>query len=233
MITLRPSSSRGKADFGWLDSRHSFSFGRYYDPAHMGFRALRVINEDRVAPGKGFGQHPHEDMEILSYVVSGQLAHRDTLGHTEVLRPGQVQRMTAGEGIEHSEFNPSPTEPVHFLQIWLLPERAGLKPSYEQADAPPVDAATGLSLLAAPAGVGGGAVSVHQDVRLYAARPRADRPAVVALAPGRHAWVQVISGEVELNGRPLRAGDGAAVSGESTLTLTSAGAAEALVFDLA
>jgi quercetin 2,3-dioxygenase len=232
MITIRPSAARGRGDFGWLDSRHSFSFGRYYDPAHMGFRALRVINEDRVAPGKGFGQHPHDNMEIISYVLSGQLAHRDTLGHTEVLKPGEIQRMTAGEGIEHSEFNPSPTEPVHFLQIWLLPERDGLPASYEQADTGPADPATGLTLLAAPPGKNG-TVAVHQDVRLYRAEPRAGRPVAVPLAPGRHAWVQVTRGALALNGQRLSAGDGAAVSGETGLTLTADADAEALVFDLA
>jgi redox-sensitive bicupin YhaK (pirin superfamily) len=232
MVTVRRSEERGRFDFGWLDTRHTFSFGRYVDRRHMGFRALRVINEDVVAPGRGFGAHPHEDMEILSYVLSGELAHTDSLGHTRVLRPGMIQRMSAGTGIEHSEFNPSKTQPVHFLQIWLLPERAGAQPGYEEAPAPAVDA-TGWAVLASRDG--SGAVRVNQDVRLLLAEPKADRPARLALSPGRHAWVQVVEGEAVVLGQRVKAGDGLAVSDEAALVIESAGAgpARALVFDLA
>jgi hypothetical protein len=233
MITVRPSAARGHADNGWLDSRHTFSFGDYRDPAHMGFRKLRVINEDRVAPGGGFPTHGHADMEIVSYVISGGLEHRDSLGNGAVIRPGEIQRMSAGTGVRHSEFNASQSEPVHFLQIWILPEAAGAAAGYEQVAIPPVaDGETRVDLMASRQG-GETAVTVHQDVAIHRAVLAAGGTSEIALAPGRHAWVQVVTGDLSLNGTALAAGDGAAVSDEALLTLVSTGSAEALVFDLA
>ncbi|MBV8970783.1 MAG: pirin family protein [Sphingomonadaceae bacterium] len=228
MITVRPSAARGPTRIGWLDSRHSFSFGDYYDPAHMGFGPLRVINEDRVAAGAGFGAHGHADMEILSYVVSGALAHQDSLGNGETIRPGEIQRMTAGTGVRHAEMNPSTTDPVHFLQIWIEPERRGLAPGYEQVTLPP-PAPGALTLLAARERHDG-AVVVHQDTALYRATPGDSAPVDIALAAGRRAWLQVVRGAVAANGTALDEGDGAAVTGEAALRLE--GDAEVLVFDL-
>lgn len=232
MIVLRPGDQRGRANLGWLDSRHTFSFADYYDPAHMGFRALRVINEDRVQPGRGFGTHGHRDMEIISYVLAGELGHKDSMGTGSVIRPGDVQRMSAGKGVLHSEMNASPTNPVHFLQIWLLPERPGLEPGYEQKRFDADEKRGRLRLVASPDGRDG-SVTVHQDVLLYAGLFGAGEGARLDLRPGRHAWVQVAGGEISLNGQPLRHGDGAAVSDETALALTGASDAEVLVFDLA
>ena len=227
MIALRPAEERGHTRLSWLDSRHSFSFDRYYDPRHMGFRVLRVINEDRVDPGQGFGTHPHRDMEILTFVLEGALEHKDSLGNGSVIRPGDVQRMTAGTGISHSEFNPSRTEPVHFLQVWILPERPGLEPSYEQRSFP----AAGLRLVGSRDGREG-SVRIHQDVLVYVARLSPGEEVVHALAPGRHAWIQMARGAAQVNGMRLAAGDGAALSEERWVTLRGVDGAEALVFDL-
>ncbi len=232
MVTLRPANQRGRTAIDWLDSWHSFSFGDYYDPAHMGFRSLRVINDDRIAPGGGFGRHPHRDMEIVTYVLQGALEHRDSLGTGSVIRAGDVQRMTAGTGIYHSEFNPSEAEPVHLLQIWLLPEARNLRPGYEQRSAAELAGGGPLRLLASRDGRDG-SVTVHQDVDLFAARLGAGEAVTHRLRPGRGAWVQVTRGSVELNGRPLRPGDGATVEDEAELRLTAKEPAEALVFDLA
>ena len=227
MIALRPAEERGHTRLSWLDSRHSFSFDRYYDPRHMGFRVLRVINEDRVDPGQGFGTHPHRDMEILTFVLEGALEHKDSLGSGSVIRPGDVQRMTAGTGISHSEFNPSGTEPVHFLQVWILPERPGLDPSYEQRSFP----AAGLRLVGSRDGREG-SVRIHQDVLVHLARLSPGEDVVHALAPGRHAWIQMARGAAQVNGTRLAAGDGAALSEERSVTLRGVDGAEALVFDL-
>jgi redox-sensitive bicupin YhaK (pirin superfamily) len=232
MITIRPANERGRTALDWLDSRHSFSFGDYYDPAHMGFRSLRVVNDDQIAPGAGFGTHPHRDMEIISYVVNGALEHRDSLGSGEVLRPGEVQRMTAGTGVLHSEFNPSPAEPTHLLQIWLLPERRGLTPGYEQKAYPDAERRGRWRLVASRDGRDG-SVTIHQDAELYATLLEPGDEATHTLRPGRHAWVQVARGAVTVNGRPLRAGDGAAVSDEAALAVAATEPAEVLLFDLA
>jgi redox-sensitive bicupin YhaK (pirin superfamily) len=232
MLVRRPAAERGHARHGWLDSRHTFSFADYRDPRHMGFRALRVINEDRVEPGQGFGTHHHEDMEILTYVLDGALAHRDSLGNGAAIRPGEVQRMSAGTGIDHSEFNDSQGELVHFLQIWILPERRGLAPGYEQL-AFPLDARQGELLLVASRDGRQGSVTVHQDVTLWAGRLPAGTTVEHTLAPGRHAWLQVARGAVELNGQPLAAGDGVAASEESKLALVAREGCEVLLFDLA
>src|SRR5437763_15039572 len=232
MITLRPSDARGRTETGWLDSRHTFSFGDYYDPAHVNFRSLRVVNEDWVTPGTGFGTHPHRDMEIITYVVEGALQHRDSLGTGSVIRPGEVQRMTAGSGITHSEYNPSRAEPVHFLQIWILPERQGLAPGYEQRAFPAAELQGRLRLVAARDGRDG-SVTVHQDVRLLAARLAPGEEIVHSLAPGRHAWLQVVRGALVLNGTTLAAGDGAAVIDDARLALTASAPSQLLLFDLA
>ncbi|BDG03062.1 pirin family protein [Anaeromyxobacter oryzae] len=234
MITIRKADERGHFDHGWLDTRHTFSFADYHDDAHMGFRALRVINEDRVTPGEGFGRHGHRDMEILSYVLSGALAHQDSTGGGGVLRPGEVQRMSAGTGVMHSEFNGSKEEPVHFLQIWLLPDRAGHAPSYEQKAYPEAERRGRLRLVASPDGAEG-STTIHQDARVYATLLAPGEAVTLPLARGRHAWVQVARGEVDLNGRLLRAGDGAALSDEPAVGLggKGSGVAEVLVFDLA
>jgi redox-sensitive bicupin YhaK (pirin superfamily) len=232
MITVRPSDERGHANHGWLDTHFTFSFADYYDPEHMGFRSLRVINEDVVAPAQGFGTHPHRNMEIITYVLEGALEHKDSLGTTGVIRPGEVQRITAGAGITHSEYNHSETEPVHLLQIWILPEKNGLKPGYEQKFVGG-DALKGkLRLIAARDGRDG-AVTVHQDVALYAGALPFGEKVTHALKPGRHAWVQVARGAVTLNGQSLRAGDGAAVSDEPRLEIAATKDAEVLLFDLA
>ena len=232
MITLRPSNQRGGGDHGWLKTQHTFSFGDYYDPDHMSFRSLRVINEDHVAPGQGFGMHPHKNMEIVTYIVKGALEHRDSLGNGEALHPGEIQRMSAGTGILHSEFNPSKTEPVHLLQIWIMPEKNGLAPSYEQK-AIPVDERRGrLRTLVSPGGEDG-AVKIHQDARLYATLLKPGQSVTHTLAEGRHAWVQLVKGGLDVNGVTLAPGDGAAVSDEPSITLKASADSEALVFDLA
>jgi redox-sensitive bicupin YhaK (pirin superfamily) len=232
MITLRPSAERGHVYLGWLDSYHTFSFGNYYDPSHMGFRALRVINEDRVQPAEGFGTHPHRDMEILTYVLSGELSHKDSMGNVAAIHPNEVQRMTAGTGITHSEFNASTTEPVHLLQIWILPEAQGLTPSYEEAVFPDEMRQGQWRLLASRSG-GEAAVTIHQDVDLYATLLTAGEQRSFALRPNRHAWIQVTQGKLSLNGLSLEAGDGAAVSNETLLDIQSHADAEVLLFDLA
>ena len=232
MITVRKSGERGHARHGWLESFHTFSFADYHDPQQMGFRALRVINEDRVQPGRGFGAHSHRDMEIVSYVIDGALEHRDSLGTGSVIRPGDVQRMSAGSGVTHSEFNPSQSDLVHFLQIWILPERAGLPPSYEQRHFPAEERRGALRLVVSRDGRAG-SLRVHQDVEIYATLLRPGESALHALRPGRFAWLQAVKGAGELDGVRLEAGDGAAVSGETSLRLTAATDSELLLFDLA
>jgi len=234
MITIRRAQDRGHFDHGWLDTHHTFSFAGYHDPRHMGFRALRVVNEDRVKPGEGFGTHGHRDMEILSYVLGGALAHRDTSGGEGVLRPGEVQRMSAGTGVRHSEFNDSAEEEVHFLQIWILPDREGHAPSYEQRAYPEAERRGALRLVASPDGAEG-STTLHADARVYASLLGPGEAVTHRLAPGRHAWVQVARGEVTLNGAALRAGDGAALGGEAEVALRGAGPGEAelLLLDLA
>jgi len=228
---VRKASERGFADFGWLKSRHTFSFGEYYDPRHGGFRALRVINDDRVAPGKGFGAHPHQNMEIVSYVVIGALEHKDSLGTGSVIRAGDVQRMTAGTGVEHSEFNPSKTEGVHFLQIWIIPERRGLDPGYEQKHFDASEKQGRLRLIGSRDGREG-SVTIHQDVNLYAGLFNQGESFELALAKGRHLWVQVVGGAVRANGTELDEGDGFALSGAEQLRIEGVREAEILVFDL-
>jgi redox-sensitive bicupin YhaK (pirin superfamily) len=231
MITVRHAAERGHTRVDWLDSRHTFSFGDYHDPRHTGFRALRVINEDRVAPGAGFGTHPHRDMEIVTYVLAGALEHRDSLGNGSLIRPGEIQRMSAGTGIRHSEFNGSSSDPVHFLQIWITPERPGLAPGYEQRALPP-EVRGGLRLIAARDGRDG-AITIHQAAEIHAARLVPGDRAAHPLAPGRHAWVQVAHGAVTANGEALHAGDGAAISDERIVSLRADTDAEVLLFDLA
>jgi redox-sensitive bicupin YhaK (pirin superfamily) len=232
MITPRPADERGHADHGWLDTHHTFSFANYHDPRFMGFRRLRVINEDRVAPGAGFGPHPHRDMEIISYVLEGELEHQDSLGVGSVIRHGEVQRMSAGTGIVHSEFNRSQTQPLHFLQIWIEPEAAGLEPGYEQQAIDPERAKGALYLVGAPEG-GNGAVTIHQDARLYMTLLAPGQEVTHSLHPSRHAWLQLAQGAVSLNGVPLKTSDGAAVSEESELVIRADEACELLLFDLA
>jgi hypothetical protein len=231
MITLRRSAERGHADHGWLDSHHSFSFAGYYDEAHMGFGPLRVINEDRVQPGMGFGTHGHRDMEILSYVIDGELSHRDDIGNGSVIVPGDVQRMSAGRGVRHSEFNPSRERPVHFLQIWIEPSAHGIPASYEQSHLPDAAKRGRLALLAAPAGEGA-AVVIHQDARVYAGLFDGAESASLAIAAGRRAYVHVVRGTLDVNGEALAAGDAAKLVDEREVRLTNGRAAEALVFDL-
>jgi quercetin 2,3-dioxygenase len=232
MITLRAGEERGASELDWLDSRHTFSFAEYQDPRHMGFRHLRVINEDTVRPGRGFGTHSHQDMEIVTYVLEGALEHKDSLGTGSIIRPGEVQRMSAGRGVSHSEFNHSTSEVVHFLQIWILPAARGIPPSYEQRAFAPAETRGRLRLVGARDGREG-AVTIHQDVSLYATRLERGERVSHALPPGRHAWVQVTRGALEVNGVILAAGDGAAVSDEPTLSLRAADGGEALLFDLA
>jgi redox-sensitive bicupin YhaK (pirin superfamily) len=231
MIQVRPASERGHAVHGWLDSHHTFSFADYYDPAHMGFRALRVINEDRVAPGQGFGTHPHRDMEIISYVLEGGLAHRDSLGNGSVIRPGDVQRMSAGTGVAHSEYNASESDSVHFLQIWLIPTRRGLPPSYEQKTFGDDEKRGRLRVVASPDGRDG-SVTIHTDGVIYSGTFAAGERAELPLEKGRHAWVQVARGSVRVNGRELGAGDGAALSDEASVKIEGGAGGEVLVFDL-
>ena len=232
MLTLRRAEERGRANFGWLDSRHTFSFGQYFDPAHMGFGPLRVINDDRVAGGEGFPTHPHGDMEIVSYVLDGALEHKDSLGSGSVIRPGDVQRMSAGSGIRHSEFNASKTEPVHFLQIWIIPEKKGLKPGYEQKSFSTEDKRDKLHLVGSRDGRDG-SVTIHQDVDLYATVLGEGEAVTHDLRAGRKAWVQVARGSAALNGEELREGDGVAVEEAGVLKLVgTAKDAEILLFDL-
>jgi hypothetical protein len=234
MITLRPSAERGYANHGWLDTYHTFSFDTYHDPAHMGFRSLRVINEDWVAGGKGFPPHGHRDMEIVTYVLDGALQHQDSMGNGSVIRPGEVQRMSAGTGVTHSEYNPSPTEPLHLLQIWIKPEARNLEPSYEQKKFA-AEGRRGRLQLVASREARDGSVRIHQDAALYAAALAPKETVRHKLEDGRHAWLQVASGAVTLNGVALKAGDGAAASDESALEIAGAGdgSSEILLFDLA
>lgn len=233
MITLRPADQRGQADYGWLHTRYTFSFADYYDPKHVHFRSLRVINEDHVEPGHGFGTHPHRDMEIITYVLEGALAHKDSMGTGSTIRPGEVQRMSAGTGVLHSEFNHSPSEEVHLLQIWILPERKGIEPSYEQKEFARESKLNRLRLVAAPGGEEG-SVTIHQDARLYASILEEGKRLRHELGKGRYAWLQVVRGEVSLNSTALKAGDGAAVEHEAALEITGrAPSSEFLLFDLA
>jgi hypothetical protein len=232
MITILPADERGVTEFGWLDSRHTFSFGDYHDPEHMGFRTLRVINDDRVRPGQGFGMHPHRDMEILTWVLEGALEHKDSMGNGSIIEPGEIQVMSAGTGVLHSEFNPSDTQPVRLLQIWILPERRGLMPRYDQRSFPDEELRGRVRPIVTP-DMRDGSVLIHQDVSVYAARLDPDQGTLLEIAPGRHAWAQVAKGALELNGRKLQEGDGAAVSDEPRLEIRAAAPSELLVFDLA
>lgn len=232
MITLRKAEDRGHADHGWLNSHHTFSFANYYDPKHMGFRSLRVINEDYIAAERGFGAHSHRDMEIITYVLEGALEHRDSMGNTAVMRPGDVQRMTAGTGVTHSEYNHSDRDRIHLLQIWILPGERGLEPSYEQKTYSEAEKRGQLRLIASQDGRDG-SVTVHQDVNLYATVLSKGEQVNLSDLGQRHLWVQVARGTVLLNGQPLTSGDAAAVSDEKTLELIGQEDAEVLVFDLA
>jgi len=232
MITLRRAEDRGNFDFGWLDTRHTFSFGEYLDPEHMGFRSLRVINEDRVQPAKGFGTHGHRDMEILTWVLSGALEHRDSLGTHGVIRPGEAQIMSAGTGIRHSEFNASSTDPVHFLQIWILPERSGLEPRYDQVAFPETELRNRLCLIASADGAEG-SVKLFQDARIFAARLDAGREVQIPLRPGRSGYLQVTAGSLTLDGAFLEAGDGARIEDAASFAIIAQSPSELLFFDLA
>jgi quercetin 2,3-dioxygenase len=232
MMQIRKSADRGHFDHGWLDTQHTFSFADYYDPQHVKFRALRVINEDRVQPGAGFPTHGHRDMEIVTLVLAGALEHRDSLGNGSIIRPGDVQRMTAGTGVLHSEFNPSATEPVHLYQIWLLPERKGLTPGYEQRSLPR-EGRSGRWQLAASRDGRDGSLTIHQDASLSLASLDDGQEVSYPLNPGRHAWLQVLRGEVQVNGTALAAGDGAAIEAEGSVQVRGRGPAEVLLFDLA
>ncbi len=231
MIDIRRSRERGHAHHGWLDTHYSFSFADYYDPRFMGFRSLRVINDDRVAPGRGFPTHSHRDMEIVTYVLEGALQHRDSLGNGSVIRPGDVQRMSAGTGVSHSEFNPSRGEALHLLQIWILPERNGITPGYEQKTFSDAQKRGKLRLAASPDGRDG-SVKIHQDAKIYASVLGAGDRVRHELRPGRHAWVQIANGKVHLNGETLEQGDGAAISSEPKVELAGVEEAEILLFDL-
>ena len=234
MIKIRPSAARGHANHGWLDTYYSFSFSNYYDPKHMGFRDLRVINEDRVSAGRGFGSHPHRDMEIITYIIEGELSHRDSTGTEATIRQNDVQRMSAGTGVTHSEYNNS-ANPVHLLQIWIMPEADGLQPSYEDRTFPREEKQDRLRLIASRDGRDG-STRINQDASVYASLLDSGKSLELDLKAGRHAWVQLVSGELEVNGTRLVKGDGAAISDESKLALASVGgngAAEFLLFDLA
>jgi redox-sensitive bicupin YhaK (pirin superfamily) len=233
MITIRPAQDRGAANFGWLDSRHTFSFGEYYDPKHMGFANLRVINEDKVTPGQGFSTHAHRDMEIISYVLEGALEHKDSIGTGSVIRPGDVQRMSAGTGIQHSEYNASKTEPVHFLQIWILPEQKGIEPGYEQKTFTEAEKRGKLRLVGSHDGRDD-SITIHQNLDLYAAALQEGDTVTHPFAHGRVAWLQVARGIVQLNEQTLTAGDGAAITQEAQITLEGASNdSEVLLFDMA
>jgi quercetin 2,3-dioxygenase len=234
MLTVRKSNERGHADHGWLDSHHSFSFANYYDPSHMGYRSLRVINEDRVAEGRGFGAHAHRDMEILSYVLKGKLAHKDSMGHVEELGPNEIQKMSAGSGVVHSEFNGSETEPVHFLQIWIEPKSKGTTPAYEQIKFDAAEKLDRFKVLASSKAAEGSA-TINQDASVAIAELTPGKSLSYKLGDKRHAWLQVIHGEVKVNGTTLSSGDAVAADDESALEITAQGAAnsEVLLFDLA
>ena len=231
MMQIRRSEARGRADHGWLQSHHSFSFADYFDPAWMGWGNLRVINEDRIAPGTGFGTHGHRDMEIISYVLKGQLAHRDSMGNVQGIVPGEVQRMSAGTGVRHSEFNHDPTGQTHFLQIWIEPDRLGVAPGYEQKHFDEAEKRGRLRLVAAPGGESG-AVAIHADARLYAGLFDGDEQAQLSLLAGRKAYVHLVKGELTVNGERLRTGDAVALDGEPSIELKGGVGAEVLVFDL-
>lgn len=232
MIKIRKSEERGAANYGWLDTKHTFSFNTYYDPAHVHFRTLRVINDDIVGPGAGFGTHPHRDMEILTWVLDGALEHKDSTGGGSVITPGKIQRMTAGSGIQHSEFNHSETEPVRLLQIWIFPDTKGLTPGYEETVFPDEALENKLVEVASPTPANG-AVKIHQDAKLLVSRLTPGHTVEHSLAEGRSAWLQVAKGSVSLNGTPLKEGDGAAITAESALTISAETKAEVLLFDLA
>jgi redox-sensitive bicupin YhaK (pirin superfamily) len=232
MIQVRKARDRGHAHHGWLDTFHTFSFANYQDHNHMRFRSLRVMNEDIVAPGQGFGTHPHQDMEIVTYVLEGALEHKDSMGNGEVLRPGEFQRMSAGTGITHSEFNPSDTEPVHLYQIWLFPERKGIAPSYEQKRFPAEGRQNQLQLVASR-NAESGSLLIHQDARIYLSSVDAGQAITHPLPAGRYAWLQVLRGTASLNGLPLETSDGAAISDETQLTIHATSDAELMLFDLA
>lgn len=232
MMTIRRSADRGHFDHGWLDTHHTFSFADYYDPAHRGFRSLRVINEDWVQPGQGFGMHPHRDMEIITVVVSGELEHKDSLGNGAVIRPGEVQVMTAGRGIVHSEFNPSPTTPVHLLQIWIRPDRANLDPGWSQRDFSTKESRDQWKLVVS-SDARMGSLSIHQDASIYVGSFGEGKAASHSLAPGRHAWLQLVSGEASVNGQALKPGDGAAFSDEAAIDFRALSPTQAILFDLA
>ncbi len=232
MLTIRRSNERGGGDYGWLNTRHTFSFDQYYDPQWMGFRSLRVINEDVVAPGSGFPTHPHRDMEIITYVLSGKLEHQDSLGTGSIILPGDGQRMTAGSGIRHSEFNPSTKESVHLLQIWILPERRGIEPSYEQKSFVEAEKRGKLRLIASRDGEDG-SVRINQDAKLFVSLLGPGEIVTHTLEKNRHAWVQIAKGEVEINGEKLQQGDGVAISNEAKLSITGTKDSEVLVFDMA
>jgi redox-sensitive bicupin YhaK (pirin superfamily) len=230
MITIRKSEERGHADHGWLNSHFTFSFADYYDPQHMGFRSLRVINDDIVAPGQGFGAHPHRDMEIITYVLSGALEHKDSMGNGRIIRPGEVQYMAAGTSVTHSEFNPSPNEPVHLLQIWILPDKKGAKPNYAEKSF--AKAESGKLHLAVSKTGRDGSIAINQDVELFVGKLKVGDKVSHTFKPDRHAWLHVAEGQIKLNGVVLNAGDGAAVSDESKLILESINASQFLLFDL-
>ena len=232
MISVRRSADRGKSNLGWLDTKYTFSFSRYYDPRFMGFRSLRVINDDRISPAAGFGRHPHQDMEIITWVLSGQLAHEDSTGSKAVLKAGHVQRMSAGTGIVHSEFNASQTEPVHLLQIWIEPDKLGITPRFEDLAIAPEEVQGKLRLIASPDGQNGSPV-IQQDARVYITGLTEGQEVQLPLASDRHAWVQVATGKAELNGVTLETGDGAAVEAETLLTLRASEKSDILLFDLA
>jgi len=231
MINIRKSEERGRENYGWLDTRHTFSFGDYHDPKHMGFRALRVINDDCVAPGAGFPRHPHRDMEILTYVLEGAIEHQDSLGNGSIIRPGEVQRMSAGTGVVHSEFNHSKTEPLRFLQIWIVPEKRGIPPEYEQQAFAAKERRGRLRIVASPDGCEG-SVTIHQDARLYAALLHSGEHVSHPLAPTRHAWVHVARGRVRVGDLELEEGDGAAIAGATSINLEGIDTGEILLFDL-
>jgi redox-sensitive bicupin YhaK (pirin superfamily) len=232
MIQVRRSGDRGHADHGWLNTYHTFSFGSYMDPEHTRFRSLRVMNEDWIAPGQGFGTHPHRDMEIVTYVLEGALEHRDSMGNGEVLRPGEFQRMSAGTGIEHSEFNPSETEPTHLYQIWLFPERKGIEPSYEQKQFAQNGRHNRLQLVASPDGAEG-SLRIHQDARIFLSQLDAGKQVTWEPARGRSAWLQVLQGSVEVNDQPLQTSDGAAISDQDQLQIKGTTDSQIMLFDLA
>lgn len=232
MIKVRKAASRGHFDFGWLNTYHTFSFGDYYDPSHMAFRSLRVINEDIVAPGRGFPRHGHRDMEIFTYIIEGALQHRDSMGNGSIIRPGDVQRMSAGTGVTHSEANPSSDDRVHLLQIWILPAKEGIEPDYEEKKFPREEKLNRLRLIISPEG-SEGAVKINQDARVYASVLDAGQEVSQQLASGRHAWLQVAAGSVSINDTELQQGDGAAVSDESGLKIAAREPSEILLFDLA